>query len=61
MVAELNPLRILTHLDRAAHREVLQNSPMAKVYGGQVFRVRLDDPPQPEEFDVDRASRRRRD
>src|SRR5918999_1485695 len=28
-------------------RQVLQNSPIATIYAGRVFRVRLDGPPQP--------------
>ena len=33
-------------------RQVVQNSPMATIYGGRIFRVRLDGPPQPREFPI---------
>ena len=33
-------------------RQVLQNSPMAAVYGGRKFRARLDIPPEPDEFPI---------
>ena len=33
-------------------RQILQNSPMAVVYGGRVFRARLDGPPQAGEFPI---------
>jgi adenylate cyclase len=33
-------------------RRVVQNSPMATIYGGRIFRVRLDGPPQPREFPI---------
>jgi adenylate cyclase len=33
-------------------RQVLQNSPMVTVYSGQVFRARLDGPPQRGEFPI---------